>query len=212
MANEYKIAYPRAAAAVIGRLYRGSSLIETIDPLDEDAGDYLSVYSKASSETWQAGDDILYYDDTDTDDDVGEVIDSETYKPEVTPVGGSSGSSGLLIPAGYVGDYIVNDSVYLFWWTMAEPSANGTIKVYKDGDTGEITAPTGILQDVRNFDGQNWLHMIQIDTSVNTFYAKERDFCVMVEGIVIDGVTLDAAIGSFSVENRYAGKQFIRDG
>ena len=207
MANSYKIAYPKDGATVTGRLYRGTSLIETVTPLDEDAGDYLNVYSKASGETWQPGDDIVYYDGA-------TVIGAETYQPESTPVGGSS---ELILPAGYVGDYLDNETLYIFWRTIQPSTTDGTIKVYRDGGATEVTAPTGILADTRHFDpgdlGANSnIHMVQLDLSVNSFYAKEQDYAVVINGIVIDGVTQNAVIATFSIENRYAGKQFIRDG
>jgi len=207
MANSYKIAYPADGATVTARLYRGSTLIETVTPLDEDAGDYLNVYSKASGEVWQANDDVVYYDGT-------IVIGSETYLPESTPVGGSL---GLVIPAGYVGDYLQNEEVAFHWNTNEDPSVDGTITVYKDGNDVPVAAIGSGITDTRHFDpvdigADNNVHLCKIDLSASDFYAPEANYTVMLLGATINGETVDAVLATFSIENRNQGKQFRRDG
>lgn len=115
-----------------------------------------------------------------------------------------------IIPAGYVGDYKAEEIVYFLWRTKATPSVDGTIKVYKNDGTGEVTAPTGITDD-RDFDGLTGVHLCRIDLSANSFYAVERDYSVVLNGATINGQSVTTPIGSFSIENRFQGVDWKRD-
>ncbi len=119
-------------------------------------------------------------------------------------------SISKITPAGFVGDYIEDDIVYFLWRTKSAPTTAGTIKVYKNDGTGEVTIPTGIT-DTRDFDSQTGIHLCKIDLSANTFYVTKRDYSVVLSGAVIDGQTVNAVIATLSIENRYQGIKFERD-
>lgn len=153
--------------------------------------------------TIQPGDIIVAYDTVS-----GNIIGGGEYKAGVSNAGAAAGITG----AGYVGDYKEDGKVYFIWNTNIAPSTDGTIKVYKNDGTGEVTSPTGITDD-RDFDGKTGVHLCSIDLrrSLNTFYAKERDYLVVLSDAVVDGVTVNTVIASFSIENRYQGIDFKRD-
>lgn len=119
------------------------------------------------------------------------------------------GGSNLVIPAGDVGDFKKDGEVHFIWNTIDRsgasiaPSTAGTLRVYKDDGTGEITAPTGIT-DTRAFDGVVGQQECKIALSANNFYAKEKNYSVILVGAVIDTKTVNAKVGSFSIENRWA--------
>lgn len=122
------------------------------------------------------------------------------------------GGFARVSPAGYLGDYITGDTIYFLWRTTAAPSAAGTLKVYVDGnDTGLDGVGAGIT-DTRNFDSQTNVHLCKIELDANTFYGKQKDFSVVLTGAIIDGNSVNAVIATFSIENRYSGKTFIRQG
>jgi len=116
-----------------------------------------------------------------------------------------------VISTGYIGDYLSHQTIYFQWNTTVVPSTAGTIKVYKDDGTVEVTAPTGITDD-RDFDGNTGSHLCTIDLKLNNFYRKSSDYSVVLTGAVISGHTINATIATFSIENRYAGKEFIKNG
>ena len=115
-----------------------------------------------------------------------------------------------VIPAGYVGDYKSQDSVYFFWRTKSAPTVAGTIKVYKNDGTGEVTATTGITDD-RDFDSKSNVHLCRIDLSANVFYATKRDYSVVLSAATIGGQSINIPIATFSIENRYQGIDWKRD-
>lgn len=80
---------------------------------------------------------------------------------------------------------------------------NGTVKVYKNGSsTTEVTTGATFSED---FDGITGVHFAIIDTSADgTFYAEGNDFQVMFQAATIDGKTVNAWIGTFSLANRAA--------
>lgn len=123
---------------------------------------------------------------------------------------GVEGSDSGVIPAGYVGDYREKDTVHLFWRTNVALDTAGTIIVYKDNNTGEVTAPTGIT-DTRDFDGKTGVHLCTIDLSVaNSVYTKETDYIIALSGGGAGSKTINIGIGSFSIENRYQGVKFSK--
>lgn len=123
-----------------------------------------------------------------------------------------SGSS-LVLGAGDVGDFKEDGVAHFFWNTIDRsgaaiaPSTAGTLRVYKDDGTGEVTAPTGIT-DTRAFDGVTGLQECKVDLSANSFYEKEKNYSVVLVGAVIDTKTVNIRVGSFSIENRWANVHF----
>lgn len=79
-------------------------------------------------------------------------------------------------------------------------STNGTISVYKDGGTTQSTAG---VTDTEDFDSLTGVHLVAIDTSADgTFYSAGSDFIVVLSGATIDTRTVNAALFSFSLNNR----------
>ena len=113
--------------------------------------------------------------------------------------------------AGYVGDYKENGAIYFFWHTSVATSTDGTVKVYKDDGTSEVTAPTGIT-DGRDFDSKTGVHLCKIDLSASSFYARGKDYSVVLSGVVIAGSTVNVVIATFGIENRYQGLRFRKGG
>ena len=117
----------------------------------------------------------------------------------------------------YLGDYKEGETLDFIWSTndgngaASDPSTVGTVRVYKADGTTEVSAPTGIT-DTRTFDGVTGIHQCQIDLSASGFYVKEQDYTIVLVGAVIDSQTVNAAIATFSIENRYQGWKFIKDG
>lgn len=160
----------------------GTSLPET----PAGSGRYI-----ANSSTVLLGDDVIVKKGSD-------VVGSGEYEVELSEI----------TPAGYVGDYKKKDIVYFLWQTKSTPSVDGTIKVYKNDGTGEITAG---IEDTRNFDGLSNVHLCRITLSADNAYAIKRDYSVVLSGATIGGQSVDMPIASFSIENRYQGIDFKRD-
>lgn len=90
--------------------------------------------------------------------------------------------------------------------------AVGDIKIHKDGGLTQRTSTAGITLSI-NYDGITGNHMIVIDTSDNTdagFYAVGSNYEVRLEGITVDTQTINAFIGSFSIENRVSEEPSIK--
>ena len=127
----------------------------------------------------------------------------------------SGGGSPLVIGRGDVGDFKENGIVYFLWNTIdrsgaaVAPSTAGTVKVYKDDGTSEVTAPTGIT-DGRAHDGVTGLHDCKIDlnNATQSFYEKGKNYSVVLTGAVIDTKTVNVTIASFSIENRWANVHY----
>ena len=79
--------------------------------------------------------------------------------------------------------------------------ADADIKVHKDGSTTEI-ATDGATVAI-DFDGVTGNHLVTIDTSAHADYSTGSDYFVRMEGTTVDGATINAWIGCFSIENRY---------
>ena len=124
-----------------------------------------------------------------------------------------SGLAADVYPAGYLGNYLRDAVVYFLWRTPIAPSANGTIKVYKNDGTSEVTIPTGIT-DTRDFDSKTGVHQCVIDTDhvLNSFYAKECDYSVVLSGATVAGKTVNAVLATFAIEQRDEGRQFFKNG
>ena len=113
----------------------------------------------------------------------------------------------------YVGDFAADSTVYIDWSTndgdggADNPSAAGTIKVYKDNGATERTSLSGVT-DSRDFDSHDGLQMLAVDTSDDTdtdFYAAGHDYFVALVSATIDSQTVTSWLGHFSIENRFAG-------
>ncbi len=112
----------------------------------------------------------------------------------------------------YFGDFSEDETLYIPFntFTSDDPAAsstitnlaNGDIKVHKDGSTDEIVTDGATV--AINFDGVTGNHLITIDTSVHSDYSTGSDYMVRIEGTTIDGGTVNAWVGSFSIENRHS--------
>ncbi len=111
----------------------------------------------------------------------------------------------------YFGDFAEDATVYIPFNTFDsnDPSASVTItnladadiKVHKDAGTTEI-ATDGATVAI-DYDGITGNHMITIDTSAHADYSTGSDYQVRIEGTTVDAGTVNAFIGSFSIENRF---------
>lgn len=203
---EYKLLYPVTGAAVYGNVLRGDNMTRT-------EADYVALteettydYTGTIGVTLQPDDALAYYLKVGADYIPIPTSRMSEYRPEVTAVGSTE-----VTPAGYVGDYLEDDTVYFLWRTNETPTVNGTIRVYRDSTDTEVAIPTGIT-DTRDFDSISGLNLCQIDLSANSFYLKNGDYSVVLAAATINGNTVNAVIATFSIENRYAGVEFIRQG
>jgi hypothetical protein len=111
----------------------------------------------------------------------------------------------------YFGDFAEDASVYIPFNTFSsdDPSASVTItnladadiKVHKDGAVAEIVTDGATI--AIDFDGITGNHLITVDTSAHADYSTGSDYLVRIEGTTVDGATINAFVGSFSIENRY---------
>jgi len=108
----------------------------------------------------------------------------------------------------YYGDFAEDDTVNIPFNTFSsdDPSASVTItdladadiKVHKDAHVDQIVTDGATV--VINFDGITGNHMINIDTSVDAAYTTGSEYQVRIEGTTVDGATINAWIGAFSIE------------
>lgn len=112
----------------------------------------------------------------------------------------------------YLGDFSEDDTVYIPFNTFSsdDPQASVTItnladadiKVHKDGSTTEIVTDGATV--AIDFDGVTGNHLVTIDTSAHADYSVGSDYIVRMEGTTVDAGTVNAFIGSFSIENRHS--------
>lgn len=115
----------------------------------------------------------------------------------------------------YLGDFAEDATVYMMFNTFSsdDPSASCTITnfintdihIHKDDGLTQRNNAAGITVSV-DFDSITGSHMIKIDTSDDTvagFWVTGSDYFVRVEGTTIDGATVNAVVGHFSIENRF---------
>jgi len=124
---------------------------------------------------------------------------------------GGSPISNKVISAGYIDDFLEDVTITFFWKITGTASGDGTIRIYKNGLTDEVTIPTYIT-DTRNFDGITGLNVCQITTRSKDWYEKKSDYVVIISDETIDGEKVTDVIASLSIENRVLGEQFIRQG
>lgn len=104
----------------------------------------------------------------------------------------------------YFGDYAAGETINFMWHSFNSSGAsvtratNGTISVYKDNSTTQTT--TGVT-DTEDFDSLTGVHHVAIATT-DSFYTAGTDYIVVLSGATIDGQTVNAVIGHFSIENR----------
>ncbi len=108
----------------------------------------------------------------------------------------------------YFGDFAEDDTVLIPFNTFSsdDPSASVTITdladadimVHKDGGLTQIAIDGATV--VINFDGITGNHMVTIDTSAHADYAVGSEYAVRIEGTTVDGATINAWIGAFSIE------------
>ncbi len=110
----------------------------------------------------------------------------------------------------YLGDFLAGATIDFKWNTMLNGTGSitratdGTIKVYKNNSTTERSSASGIT-DTEDFDSRTGVHHCRIDLSDNAdagFYAAGNDYQVLITGMVISGMTINAVIAEFSIENR----------
>lgn len=111
----------------------------------------------------------------------------------------------------YLGDFPEDATVLIPFNTFSsdDPAASVTItnladadiKVHKNGSTTEIVTDGATV--AIDFDSVTGNHLVTIDTSVHADYSTGADYLVRMEGTTVDGATVNAWIGSFSIENRY---------
>ena len=112
-----------------------------------------------------------------------------------------------------LGNFAVNATVRIPWNTNAATGAsitrsgNGTIRIYKNATTTPRSSANGVT-DNEDFNGKTGVHLLVIDLSDNTdagFYAAGNDYFAVIDGATIDGQTVNACLGTWSIENRSAG-------
>ena len=113
----------------------------------------------------------------------------------------------------YYGDFPVNHTSVVIpfnAFTSNDPSASATITdfantdvhIHKNGSLTQRSSAAGVAIDI-DVDGITGGHWVTIDLSDNTdagFYAAGAEISVRIEGVTIDGATVNAFIGAFSIE------------
>ena len=99
---------------------------------------------------------------------------------------------------------LAEDASLTFWWNTNDSSGasitratDGTVKVERDDGT-DIAAG---ITDTEDNPGVG-VHRCVIDTSASALYTTGTDYTVWIDGTIIDGTTVNAKIGTFSIENR----------
>lgn len=110
----------------------------------------------------------------------------------------------------YLGDLLPGQTLHTIWSSNGADGAsitratNGTISVYKDNGT---TQSTSGITDTEDFDSLTGIHALTIDLGANlTFYSAGSNFTIVLSGATIDGKSVNAVIGHFSIMNRAPSK------
>ena len=125
------------------------------------------------------------------------------------------------MPVPYYGDYPEDHTHILIpfnTFTSDDPSASYTITdladadihVHKDGSTDEIVTDGATV--AINFDGITGNHLITIDSSADAAYSTGSEYTVRIEGTTIDGATINAWVGAFSIERSGGVLALIKGG
>jgi len=113
----------------------------------------------------------------------------------------------------YYGDFPVNHTSVVIpfnAFTSNDPAASATITdfantdvhIHKNGSLTQRASSAGVAIDI-DVDAITGGHWVTIDLSDNTdagFYAAGSEISVRIEGVTIDGATVNAFIGAFSIE------------
>jgi len=124
----------------------------------------------------------------------------------------------------YLGDYLVDSTVYIYWDTFNSSNASVTqsglavtdIEIYKNGSMTQRASDAGYTlldTDGIDLDGGAGNHGVSIDLSDNTtagFFARGNDYLVIVNAVTVDGQTVRFCATTFSIENR-AGRNGVGD-
>lgn len=108
--------------------------------------------------------------------------------------------------APQLGDYAEDATLHFIWTTNGADGAaitratDGTVAVYKDNG---VTQSVAGVTDTEDFDGVTGIHACTIDLSADAFYATGANYTVVVSAATIDGMTVNAALAHFSIQNRY---------
>ena len=111
----------------------------------------------------------------------------------------------------YVGDFAGTETIMIPFNTFSsdDPSASviisdlaaGDVEIHKDGSLTQRSSDAGVAVDI-DVDGVTGNHWITIDLSDNTdagFYSSGSQFAVRMEGTTVDGATINAWIGTFTI-------------
>ncbi len=114
----------------------------------------------------------------------------------------------------YLGDFVDDATVYITFNTFDsnDPSASVTItnlaqadvEIWKNGVV-QTTPGSGVTLTL-NIGANNGSHLIAVDTSNTTdagWFATGNDYQVRINGTTVDGATINAWVGSFSIQNRF---------
>ena len=111
----------------------------------------------------------------------------------------------------FYGDYDTTETVVIPFnsFTSDDPSASVTltnlantdIYIYKDGSLTQRTSFAGIAVDVDvdAIPGNHWVTIDLSDDTDNGFYVAGSRYQARMEGVTIDGATVNAWIGAFSI-------------
>ena len=120
----------------------------------------------------------------------------------------------------YYGDFPEDATVRIPFNTFSsdDPSASVTITnlvdadimVHKDGGTTQI-ATDGATVSI-DFDAITGNHYIVVDTSAHADYATGSEYAVRIEGTTVDAGTINAWVGSFSIERSGGALALLKNG
>jgi len=115
----------------------------------------------------------------------------------------------------YLGDF-AEDAVVAFCWNSNDAdgasitrATNGTIKVRRLDDGTDCTGTS--VTDTEDTPDTG-IHECKIDTSDNANYTPGDDYVIWLDGAVIDGQTVNAALAQFSIENRFREVDAVKVG
>lgn len=124
----------------------------------------------------------------------------------------------------YFGDFPTSATVYIPINTFDsnDPCASVTatnlvntdVHIHKDGGTTQRNNAAGITMTI-DYDSITGNHLLIIDTSDNTvadFYQAGHEYQVRVEGVTVDGGTINAWVGCFSIERSGGALALIKNG
>jgi len=112
----------------------------------------------------------------------------------------------------YVGDFKLGKKIYIFWSSYGKSGASvtrdtdGTMQIYRDDNTTPKSTANGITE-VEDFASITGIHVLTINTGITEgdsgFWQSGHDYFVIVNGSIVDGETVNAVLGGFSIENRF---------